>query len=610
MTARDIVLSAAGATPAQGWQLITLTGTLNPNQVAYGNGYYVAVGVSALHQPYSTDLQRWFPSNKLNTAVFNSIAFGNNTFVAAGGTGSGAVSTMTDPTVGWTVQATPAAFAATTITSVAFGAGLFVAVGAGGVIATSPNGVTWTTRTSGVAVALAFVRYANNSKFYATSRTTTLISSPDGITWTTEATLPANISSIDYGNGYFVAPDGSQNVYTSTDLITWNGPYNVSAGLANQGIATNGAGTWITGGNTTSQQLKYSTDNGVNWTSTPYPQRLSLQVMSYINGPAYLNGRFVAIGGTSAYGVIVSSKDGINWIRNFAAGGNNVSYINNKFWFGGRGNGSYMVFDPVTTKLEYVNFPQPAGTWNFAIYFNGLYIVGGQSGVLYSIPVGYDYQDSTNWTSRTSNFGLNIIYSAAINGTGTTAIIVGQAGSISSSTDGTTWTARTSGTANNLIAVAWFNDKFVAVGDAGTLVTSTDGTTWTVQTAIAALNFASLAVSPTRIMTMDTLGAIYTSANGITWAVGISPFAGSNGGPYPITYGKGKFYATTSTSASIYSSADNGTNWTRVDSPQGGYQTTPTDFMNAIGYGGGYLLVIGGGATTAASVNVSYYQAI
>lgn len=615
MTARDIVLAAAGGnTTTPGWQLITLTGTYATYQFAYGNGYYVAIGDAITHQPYSPDLKRWFPTNRLDSSArsFVSIAFGNNTFVAVGGVygGTGIVSTMTDPTVGWTNQATPAAFVSpNNIANVAFGAGVFVATGNGGKIATSPDGITWTTRTSGTTDFLSYVRYVN-SLFIIVGTTTTGYKSPDGITWT-PFTLPvAGGSNVDYGNGYYGYTDGGQLFYRSTDLVTWSAPISIAGTIYHGGLATNGTGTWVTTGNSTLYQISVSTDNGLTWDFST-PQRMSNQQMLYYDSPNYLNGNFVATGGTSTYGIIIKSTDGKNWARSFNAGNRTSLYVNNKFWLGGGGNGSFIVFDPVTNNLEYANFPQPIGAYYVLLYFSGYYVVAGQTGLMYTIPIGYDYQNSNNWTTRTSGFGSNLIQSGVVNSAGTVAVIVGAAGNISSSTDGITWTARTSGTANALNAVMWFSSKFVAVGAAGTLVTSTDGTTWTVQTAIAALTFQCLAMTSATgtIMAIDTLGAIYTSTDGITWVVATSPFAGSSVGTSGLTYGKGLFYASTTSSASIYKSSDSGASWTQIDSPKGYYQTTPTDTMNSIIYGGGYLAAVGG-VYAAPTYCVAYYQKV
>jgi len=118
----------------------------------------------------------------------------------------------------------------------------------------------------------------------------------------------------------------------------------------------------------------------------------------------------------------------------------------------------------------------------YQIAYNGsnLYVAVGNSGKLATSP------DGITWTSRTSGFGANEIYSVAY-GNGVW-VIVGVSGLISSSTDGITWTARTSNMSTNTIQhVAYLNGTFVAVGEGanggtGGITTSTNGTTWTKRT--------------------------------------------------------------------------------------------------------------------------------
>jgi len=61
-------------------------------------------------------------------------------------------------------------------------------------------------------------------------------------------------------------------------------------------------------------------------------------------------------------------------------------------------------------------------------------------------------------------------------------VVVGDSGTILTSSDGTTWTSRTSGTSNGLFIIFYGNCTFVAVGYSGTILTSSDGTTWTSRT--------------------------------------------------------------------------------------------------------------------------------
>ena len=95
--------------------------------------------------------------------------------------------------------------------SVAYGNGLFVAVaqsGAGNRVMTSPDGITWTTRTSAADNNWFSVTYGNGL-FVAVAVTGTgnrVMTSADGITWTTRTSAANNNwTSVTYGNGLFVA---------------------------------------------------------------------------------------------------------------------------------------------------------------------------------------------------------------------------------------------------------------------------------------------------------------------------------------------------------------------------------------------------------------------
>ena len=56
-------------------------------------------------------------------------------------------------------------------------------------------------------------------------------------------------------------------------------------------------------------------------------------------------------------------------------------------------------------------------------------------------------------------------------------VVVGQSGTILTSTDGTTWSSQTSGTTQNLNGVSYGNNFIVTEGYNGTILTSSDGTT-------------------------------------------------------------------------------------------------------------------------------------
>ena len=119
---------------------------------------------------------------------------------------------------------------------------MFVAVafsgyGTGDRVMSSPDGITWTTRTSaadnnwksvtygaGLFVAVAFSGVGNR-----------VMTSPDGITWTIRASAADNSwNSVTYGAGLFVAIAGSgsiDGVMTSPDGITWTIRTSVAADI-------------------------------------------------------------------------------------------------------------------------------------------------------------------------------------------------------------------------------------------------------------------------------------------------------------------------------------------------------------------------------------------
>jgi hypothetical protein len=132
--------------------------------------------------------------------------------------------------------------------------GLFVAVGWNGAILTSPDGVSWTRRTSGTSDTLWDVAYGNGT-FVVVGRNGTILTSPDGVSWTAQTSPTSNdLYAVTYGNGLFVA-------------VGWNGAILTSP-------------------------------DGVNWT-----QRTS-ETVNGLNGVTYGNGTFVAV---CSYGTILTS---------------------------------------------------------------------------------------------------------------------------------------------------------------------------------------------------------------------------------------------------------------------------------------------------------------
>jgi len=230
----------------------------------------------------------------------------------------------------------------------------------------------------------------------------------------------------------------------------------------------------------------------------PWTQRTSSFGINHIQGVAYGNGLFVAVGSS---GKLATSPDGINWTQRTSSFETTailgVTYGNGLFVAVGGGG-------KLATSPDGINWTQrTSGFETIAIqgvtYGNGLFVAVGGGGKLATSP------DGINWTQRTSGFETNHIYGVAYsNGL---FVAVGSSGKLATSPDGISWTQRTSSfETNHIRGVAYGNGLFVAVGDSGKLATSSDGISWTQRTS----SFETTAI----------LGVTY--GNGLFVAVGNS----------------------------------------------------------------------------------------
>jgi hypothetical protein len=235
------------------------------------------------------------------------------TSVRPAGTGAGTVLT-------WTSGTSPANQDSGTqleLNSVAFGGkGIFVAVGEAGTLLTSPDGVTWTSRTSPATGNLYGVVYAEGQ--FIVVGEDILTGTPDGVTWTREDAsddLSVPLTAVTYAKGTFVAV-GTSQVMTSTDGSTWNALPTEPDGLTGPTVALYdtafGDGLFVTVGtyntSTSSEEIVYdgliaTSPDGASWDVLPYTS-------NYLSGITYGGGQFVAVG---REGSILTSTDGTSW---------------------------------------------------------------------------------------------------------------------------------------------------------------------------------------------------------------------------------------------------------------------------------------------------------
>ena len=98
-------------------------------------------------------------------------------------------------------------------------------------------------------------------------------------------------------------------------------------------------------------------------------------------------------------------------------------------------------------------------------------------------------------------------------------VVVGEGGTILSSTDTVTWTQRQAGTTADLYGVAFGNGTFVAVGGTtnSEILTSSDGILWTPQPAPGGNPLKAVAWGANTFVAVGEQGAILASTNGLVW---------------------------------------------------------------------------------------------
>jgi photosystem II stability/assembly factor-like uncharacterized protein len=266
---------------------------------------------------------------------------------------------------------------------------------------------------------------------------------------------------------------------------------------------------------------------------------------------AYGNNRFVA-GGDS--GRMATSTDGVTWTpvpdSKFGADDiNGIAYCNNRFF--AVGDDGKMRTSTDGTNWTAVNvYPgmilkadgvsrQPA--FNVIAYGNGKFVVSFNGYIATST-------NGTTWTAvPDSKFGYDNISAIAFGNN--RFVAVGDRGRIATSTDGTNWAAVSNsrfGT-SSIYAIAFGNGKFVAVGDSGKMASSTDGTNWT---AVSDSKFGydhifAIAYGNNKFVAVGSNGKMATSTDGTNWtAVSDSKFGtGDLSIIFTIAYGNNKFVA-------------------------------------------------------------------
>ena len=373
------------------------------------------------------------------------------------------------------------AFQGRSFGAIAFGGGMYVGIGSPysallspGLLATSPDGVSWTTRNIDTAATLLDVCYGAG-RFVAVGTEGVILASDDGTVWSAQSTSNGSrvrFVSVTYGAGLFVAvcltdnapaPVRGRSIYTSSDGKAWTP--RVAMAQEFMKVAYNGARfAAISGGGDT-----YISSDGITWILG------GSSVIAFADTVLKFtaaNGLFVGVG---MYGYIISSPDGVTWTKREISASANFQLqgvVGTPFGFiavGFEATG-YDREAPTVGTNSVVLTSADGVAWSRRMVGLATPLVGVVFGDGQAVVVGINGAVLT--TDDLSTFRVRaapvVIYSAASGPTGFAA--TGTDGFILSSADGLNWNAQTDGTGSVLRGLTYGAGLFVGVGTSSRLL--------------------------------------------------------------------------------------------------------------------------------------------
>ncbi len=283
------------------------------NSVAYGDGTFVAVSGSGTNRAAtSTDGINWTQRALPSSVYWMSVTYGNDVFVAVG-SGSRLSATSSDG-INWTTH-TDALPANASWSSVAYGGGTFVAVATGTVAATSTDGINWTQRTLPAYASWRSVATDGNGTFVAVSDSygQAARSTNYGLTWMLfDMPVFGNWNSITYGNGIFLAVDhisNSSNIAaTSSDGALW----------AKRTLPYSGCWMSVAYGNgmfvatAMNSNISAISLDGIDWMQESLPASAAWSALGYGNGSFVALVQNSSIAANSTGGIMPSANTSTN----------------------------------------------------------------------------------------------------------------------------------------------------------------------------------------------------------------------------------------------------------------------------------------------------------
>ena len=493
--AYETVISSPDGT---NWTLIRVGGPTNLQSVAWGNNVYVAVGERGLVLT-SPDGIAWTRRAPVAMDLF-SVEYGNDLFVAVGGTwGTNFIIVSVDG-VNWMQRPLPAITPPTApLKDVTYAASQFVAVAARQGIR-SQYGLDWETNQMPPYVyELDAVAYGNG-RFVATGPYTILSSTNNATSWASAANFVGHYNSgVAFGNGYFVIVGDNGVAGYSTNGHNWTGLPASQPALSDVAFGNN---RFVAVGE--SGAIKYST-NATNWASLSVGPGIQLNDIA---------GGVSEVAVSDGYGIVRVSNDLENWRT-----------VRTNTWLNRlvRLNSHYIGVNKgvITVSLpsgSWTNIVPPSTNYLWDIAFGkGTYVVSGYQGTMLTSSNAFE------WTLQppvSTNDGRRIAFGNE------QFLTLSYGGDVAVSPDGSQWSFhRAVASAGGTTKLSFGHGVFVAistsgiVADKGLVLTTRDGLAWSRQTLAADVYLHDITFAN---------GVFLITAEGVTGAVLFDSRDGTN----------------------------------------------------------------------------------
>jgi len=448
------------------WKKSLETGKINLKAIAHdGEGLFVAVGQDGRIKSSKGGI-KWVGRDSGTVESLNGITYGNGKFVAVG---EGVIVTSSDG-ISWTTKSS------LTLNEVVWHRDKFYAVGKFGTILSSSDGEAWSKVEIESDESLNDI-YAYGTKLAVVGNDGGFYSSDDGESWTkVRISKDASIRSVCWNGSKFVASSDDGHIVTSMDGTNW---------------------AWV------SVESSIGKPGEVSGTSTGL-----LELGKGINDIQWDGKCFIAVGFN---GVIYSSDSGTKWEKIISSSNGNLEsaiFTGNEYVIVGN-NGTLLKSNDLEKWIS-INLNGIEQNLNSVVWGKNKFVMVGDSGIILTS------YDGESWVRQDNNFGKDfnkVIF------TGNMFVAVGSQGYIITSTDGVKWSRSETGILSKLNSIAWNGKLFVAVGESGVILTSSNCIKWDVSNSGAYRSIYSIVWDGVNFVADEGKdGNILISHNGKMWS--------------------------------------------------------------------------------------------